>query len=159
MEMGIMPNHDKLALTRRGFCGGLLSIPIAARIDSHRNQAETWNTADQAARRSEIYARHQQLVGPLFDENGAWIGKSAPPIGRERLWNCLSFLSDPSTRDKGNVILARTFADRSTYPFSFAIFEYSAAAQLLVKNGNDLSQQNKDLLKPLVREAFHPKGT
>jgi hypothetical protein len=151
--MEIMHNHDNPALTRRSFCGGLFSLPIAPRIGGLSNQAEAWSTHSQAARRSQIYARHQQALGPLFDENGRWIGKSTPPIRRERLWNCLSFLSDSSSRDKGNAILTRTFVDRSIYP-PFALFESSAAAQLLVKNSDDLSRHNKDLLLALVGEAL-----
>lgn len=151
------PSHEKLALTRRGFCGGLLSLPIAARIDSGGDQAEVWSAEAQIARRLQIYSRHQQSVGPLFDESGHWIGKSTPPIGRERLWNALSFLASPSTRDKGNAILARTFAERNTYAFPFAIFEYSASVQLLTKNSNDVTPHNKELLQALVHEALQPK--
>jgi hypothetical protein len=151
-----MPNHDNPALTRRGFCGGLLSLPIAARIDGPRNRPDDWSAESQAGRRKQIYALHQQQLGPLFDENGRWIGKSTPPIGRERLWNCLSLLSDSSTREKANAILTRTFVDRATFPL-FELFEWSAAAQLLVKNGNDLNQHNKELLQALVRESLQVK--
>ncbi len=109
-------------------------------------------------RRSEIYTLHQKSVGPLFDDTGRWIGKSTSPIGRERFWNCLSLLSSPATRDKANAIIERTFAERSSFRFSFAIFEYSASAQLLVKNGDDLSPRNKELLRSLVHEALLPKS-
>jgi hypothetical protein len=154
--MKIMPNHDNPGLTRRNFCGGLLSLPIAARIDGPRMGTEERSGESQAARRRQIYALHQEHLGPLFDENGRWIGKSTPPIGRERLWNCLSLLSSPSTRDKANAILTRTFAERSTFPL-FEIFEWSASTQLLVKNSNDLNQDNKERLQSLVREALQLK--
>lgn len=154
--MKIMPNHDNPGLTRRNFCGGLLSLPIAARIDGPLLGTEERGAESQAARRRQIYALHQQQLGPLFDENGRWIGKSTPPIGRERLWNCLSLLSDPSTRDKANAILTRTFVERSTFPL-FEIFEWSASTQLLVKNGNDLNQDNREQLQALVREALELK--
>jgi hypothetical protein len=154
--MKIMPNHDNPGLTRRNFCGGLLSLPIAARIDGPRIGMDESGAESQAARRKQIYALHQQQLGPLFDENGRWIGKSTPPIGRERLWNCLSLLTNPATREKANAILTRTFVERSTFPL-FELFEWSASAQLLVKNSNDLNQENKERLQALVREALQLK--
>jgi hypothetical protein len=39
-----------------------------------------------------------------------WIGKSTPPIGPERFWTCFSFLSGAEAREKGNAVIARSFA-------------------------------------------------
>ncbi|MEO7144788.1 MAG: hypothetical protein ABI165_14915, partial [Bryobacteraceae bacterium] len=115
---------------------------------------KAWDAAGQIRRRDQIRELHQQAVGPLFDASGQWIGKSTAPGGRERLWNCLSFLKSAATRDKGNTIVARTFQDRAHFS-EFSHFEWVTAVQLLVRDRGELSNVCRELLKGLVREALN----
>lgn len=150
-----MPQDKLFNLSRRGFCEGLLSLSMLGPMRGKADQAEVWDATAQSARRSEIFSLHQNSVGLLFDDTGRWIGNSTPPIGRERLWSCLSLLDNPATRDKANAIIARSFAERTSYAYPFSIFEYSASSQLLAKCDDYLTTTNKELLLSLVREALH----
>lgn len=153
-----MPQDKLFNFSRRGFCEGLFSLSVLGPIRGKVDATEEWDSTTQSARRSEIFSLHQNSVGFLFDDTGRWIGKSTPPIGRERLWNCLSLLSNAATRDKANAIIARSFAERTSYAYPFSIFEYSASSQLLAKCNDYLSPTNKELLLSLVREALHSPG-
>jgi hypothetical protein len=136
------PTEASNPFSRRGFLGALASLPIAA----------------QNARRVAIYALHQKAMAPLFSDDGDWIGKTTPPIGRERLWNCFSFLTSPETRDKANAIIVRAFADQSRMLFPFGGFERVASVQLLIKNDKDLTPKSRQLMTDLTREALRTAG-
>src|SRR5579875_3008451 len=89
------------SMHRRMFCTGAFALTATAtRLGGipalPANQFE-WDREGQLQRRRQIYSLHQASVGPLFDSNGNWMGSSTPPIGRERLWNCLSFVDSPET--------------------------------------------------------------
>jgi hypothetical protein len=149
-------------MNRRNFCGGLFSVPLLSgnTVALPPGQSATergWDVEGQQQRRSEIYALHQQSVGPLFDTDGHWIAKSTEPGGRERLWNCLSFLKETETRDKANAIIAATFAERSRFN-EFSHFEFVTSVQLLVRDKGELTSASRDRLTGLVREALHRKS-
>jgi hypothetical protein len=142
---------------RRHFCAGMIALPAVAQTAAAIPASTHWDAAGQTRRHQEIYALSQKAVGPLYDDRGGWIGRSTAPIGRERFWACFALLSGEQTREKGNAVIARTFADRATFEWAFSDFEMVAAVQLLIKNGRDLTPKNKDLLISLVREALARK--
>ena len=149
-------------MKRRNFCGGLFSVPLLSgstvELPPDQLGAERgWDVEGQQRRRSEIYALHQRSVGPLFDRDGHWIAKSTEPGGRERLWNCLSFVKGAETRDKANAIIAATFAERSRFN-EFSHFEFVTSVQLLVRDKGELTSASRDRLTGLVREALHRKS-
>lgn len=113
-----------------------------------------WDAEGQERRRQEVYSLHQRSVGPLFDAAGTWVGNSKAPTGRERLWNCFSFLTSNSTREKANAIISATFTGRAQL-VKFSTFEYVAAVQILARNDKDITAGSRDLLRGLVTEALN----
>jgi hypothetical protein len=113
--------------------------------------------ATQSGRRAGIFALHQKACGPLFDDEGKWLGTSTAPGGRERLWHSMAFLKGEATRAKGNAVIARTFATRSSFG-RFSHFEFTSSTQLLAKDKGELTAANRELLSGLVKETFARKG-
>jgi hypothetical protein len=148
----------KIVGHRRDFCVRLFSLPLLHSLKGNiinGNQASSrhWDSNGQTIRRQEVYGLHQEHVGPLFNQEGKWLGKSTEPGGRERLWNCLSFLSSAETREKGNAIIQRTFEERNRFsPFSH--FEFVTATQLLIRYRDELAPASREMLTQLLREAL-----
>ncbi|HEY1948030.1 MAG TPA: hypothetical protein VGG97_13540 [Bryobacteraceae bacterium] len=143
---------------RRDFCRGLAVLSALADIhqiqaDSPGTAAAAWDAAGQRWRREQVYGLHQRLVGPLFDDRGKWIGRSTEPGGRERLWNCLSFLRGAATREKANAIIRSTFAERSRFN-EFSHFEFVTSIQLLLRDKDELTKETRDLLTGLLSQAL-----
>jgi hypothetical protein len=140
-------------MERREFIQTLAVLPMAAAARA------AWDPAGQRARRGEIFGLHQKACGPLFDEQGKWIGRSTSPGGRERLWHAMSLLESEATRDKGNAVIREAFAMRGRKELgSFSHFEFTASTQLLARDKGELTPENHALLTGLVTETFARRG-
>lgn len=107
--------------------------------------------------RAQIYKLHQAACGRLFNDEGEWVGPPTENTPRVRLWHSLSLLSSPDTKDKGNAVIQKTFADRARLS-TFSHFEFCASAQILTKNRATLTPASEELLTGLLREHFKRPG-
>lgn len=114
------------------------------------NAVPAWDPSGQRERQELIYKLHRQNVGPLFDMQGNWIGKSTAPAQRERFWSCLSLLKGEETREKGNAL---AISSVKMHPGGGSAFENSGAMMILLKNDADLSKEARDILMDYSRRS------
>ena len=142
-------------MRRREVLGAAVSAPAAALAGRAAQMASA--PAAQLRRRVEIYKLHQAACGRLFSDAGEWVGPPTENTPRVRLWHSVSLLSSPDTRDKGNAVIRRAFADRAGLS-AFSHFEFCAAAQILAKSRQALAPASEELLAGLLREHLTRPG-
>jgi hypothetical protein len=133
-------------MKRREFLAGSIVVPATALY-------VRWDPDGQRRRRQEINELHAKACATLFASDGAWIGPPTEETGRVRFWHSMSLLEGEATRDKGNAIVRKCFAERAKLA-AFSHFEFCSAAQLLAKQKSELAADNRQSLTNLLREAL-----
>jgi hypothetical protein len=129
----------KRDMNRREFLAGSVALPLAA-------FEPRWDLDGQQQRRQTINGLHAKACASLFSANGVWIGPATEGTGRIRFWHSMSLLESETTRDKANAIIRKCFEDRGKLLSSFSHFEFCNAAQLLAKQKDKLTPDNRQSL-------------